>query len=302
MRQWAAPHDDDCHVNDDRGPLLTLPVDAALRAAREAGVAAIDASLDLGRTTSRVAIGADTWHWHGRAFPYAQHCRDRTIYWWTGEDFEPVARFSDSLIKLVPTEWGAPTFEIDGIKMLPTLRVSPYEDAARKVGLIEPRGKIVLDTCGGLGYFADWCLRGGARQVLSFEKNADVIWLRTLNPWSPDHDDPQGALTLTHGDVAARIATLADASVDAILHDPPRFGIAGELYSQAFYDQLARVLKPRGRMFHYTGTPNKLTSRRDVPNEVATRLQRAGFTTELNGDGVFAVRDARRRTDAARPR
>ena len=38
------------------------------------------------------------------------------------------------------------------------------------------------------------------------------------------------------------IAALAAGSVDAILHDPPRFGIAGELYAQSFYDELARVL------------------------------------------------------------
>jgi hypothetical protein len=50
------------------------------------------------------------------------------------------------------------------------------------------------------------------------------------------------------------------------------------------------VLKRRGRLFHYTGTPNKLTSGRDVPNEVAKRLRRAGFTAELNGDGVLATR------------
>ncbi len=100
----------------------------------------------------------------------------------------------------------------------------------------------------------------------------------------------QARLTLTNGDIVEHIATLPSASVDAILHDPPRFGIAGELYSQAFYDQLARVLKLHGRMFHYTGSPNKLTSRRDVPREVATRLRRAGFATELNGDGVVAVK------------
>ncbi len=70
---------------------------------------------------------------------------------WDGDVFRPASRFDSSLIKLVPTEWGAPTFEIDGIKMLPTLQVSPFEDAARKVALIEPRGKVVLDTCGGLG-------------------------------------------------------------------------------------------------------------------------------------------------------
>jgi hypothetical protein len=99
-----------------------------------------------------------------------------------------------------------------------------------------------------------------------------------------------GALDLRQGDIAEAIAGLPTAGFGALLHDPPRFGIAGELYSQAFYDELARVLQRRGRLFHYTGTPNKLTSGRDVPNEVAKRLQRAGFSTELNGDGVLAVR------------
>ena len=53
------------------------------------------------------------------------------------------------------------------------------------------------------------------------------------------------------------------------------------------------MLKPRGRLFHYTGTPNALTSGRDVPKEVATRLQRAGFETERNGDGVLASKRGR---------
>ncbi len=82
----------------------------------------------------------------------------------------------------MPTQWGPPTFEIDGIKMLPTARVSPYDDAQRKVALIQPRGKTILDTCGGLGYFAAWCLRGGATQLQSYEKNPEVLWLRSSQP------------------------------------------------------------------------------------------------------------------------
>jgi len=119
-----------------------------------------------------------------------------------------------------------------------------------------------------------------------------VLWLRTLNPWSPDPDAATsgGRLSLTQGDVSEQIETLESRSVDAILHDPPRFGIAGELYSQVFYDQLARVIRPGGRMFHYTGAPNKLTSGRDVPREVARRLEKAGFKTELALDGVLAVK------------
>jgi hypothetical protein len=234
-----------------------------------------------------VDVGVAGWIWKGQRFPYPDSCKGRTIYHWDGETFQPAARYTTSLIKLVPTHWGPPTFEIDGIKMLPTARISPYADAERKVSLIRPRGKVILDTCGGLGYFAAWCLQGQARQVLSYEKNPEVIWLRSLNPWSPKIGS---GLTLTQGDIAEQIATLPSQSVDAILHDPPRFGIAGELYSRVFYEQLARVLKRKGKLFHYTGTPNKLTSHRDVPNEVANRLRHAGFAAQLNGDGVLAVR------------
>lgn len=267
------------------GPLLTSKVHHALVTAASAGAATIECSLDLERSATTVQVDAGGWSWRAARYPFLEACRDRTIYWWTGTGFEPVSRYTQSLIKLVPTEWGPPTFEIDGIKMLPTAQVSPYADAANKVALIQPRGKVILDTCGGLGYFAAWCLQGGAARVLSYEKNPDVIWLRSLNPWSPQ---PGGALAVTLGDVAGEVGALADASVDAILHDPPRFGIAGELYAQAFYDHLARVLRPRGRLFHYTGAPNKLTSGRDVPGEVSRRLQRAGFVTERVGDGVLA--------------
>jgi predicted methyltransferase len=269
------------------GPLLNLAVHERLVAARRLGDATLTCSLDLDRTQTAIEIGAADWQSHGLRYPYLESCKDRTIYYWHEDRFAPVARYTQALVKLVPTEWGAPTFEIDGIKMLPTQRVSPYEDARHKVQMIEPAGKTVLDTCAGLGYFAAWCLAGGAARVRSFEKNPDVLWLRSLNPWSPTAG---GALELELGDVALRIADLPAATFDAALHDPPRFGIAGELYSESFYREIARVLKPRGKLFHYTGTPNKLTSGRDVPREVAKRLQAAGFDTRLVGDGVLAVK------------
>jgi predicted methyltransferase len=263
------------------GPLLTREVCEAL----ERGVREI--SLDLGRTTSRVEIDADGWRVEARRYPFIEKARDRTIYWWDGAAFQPAQRYAGALYKLVPTERGAPTFEIDGIKMLPTARLSPWEDARRKVALVRPGGKAILDCCGGLGYFAAWCLDGGARRVLSFEKSDAVLWLRELNPWSPAAG---GALELRHGDVAQEIRALPDASFDAVLHDPPRFGTAGELYSAEFYGQLARVLKRRGLLFHYTGSPNKLTGGRNVPAEVARRLRSAGFDACPEGDGVLATR------------
>ena len=268
-------------------PLLTLQVHDRMRATLRSGATAVECSLDLERSRTVVEVSEAGWSNDGSRFPWLENCRDRTIYYWSGTTFEPAARFTTGLIKLVPTEWGPPTFEIDGIKMLPTAKISPYADAERKVGWVQPRGKVILDTCGGLGYFAAACLQGAASEVLSYEKNPDVLWLRSLNPWSPPHG---GALKLTHGDIVAQISTLPRGCVGGILHDPPRFGTAGELYSQDFYNQLARVLQRHGRLFHYTGSPNKLTSGRDVPREVATRLRRAGFSAELKGDGVLATK------------
>ena len=274
------------------GPLLTRPLAADLLAARDAPAGTWSGSLDLGRSRGEALLDADAWQWRGQRYPYATGLKDRTIYYWDGEEFSPVSRYAGSLIKLVPTEWDVPTFEIDGIKMLPTSKESPIDDARRKVALVEPRGKVILDTCGGLGYFAACCLDAGAARIHSFEKNPNVLWLRTLNPWSPDPDSPEsgGRLRLTQADVSQAIAQVPDASVDALLHDPPRFGIAGELYSQSFYDQLSRVLRRGGRLFHYTGSPNKLTSGRDVPREVAKRLEKAGFKAQLALDGVLALR------------
>ncbi len=274
------------------GPLLTRPLAEALLAARESGIDMWTGSLDLSRSSGEARLHSDAWEWRGQRYPWPGKLKDRTIYFWDGDEFAAISRYSGALIKLVPTEWGPPTFEIDGIKMLPTSKASPIDDARRKVALVEPQGKTVLDTCGGLGYFAACCLVAGAARIDSFEKNEDVLWLRTLNPWSPDPDADSsgGRLRLTHADVSQAIADIPDASVDAVLHDPPRFGIAGELYSQIFYDQLARVLRRGGRLFHYTGTPNTLTSGRDVPGEVLKRLQKSGFKAERALDGVLATR------------
>jgi predicted methyltransferase len=269
-------------------PLLTHDVAERILAAVRGVEATVAVSLDLGRTTATVGLEPAGIRWRERVFPLPEGLKDRTIYYWDGTAWAKAARYAGGLIKLVPTTWGPPTFEIDGIKMLPTAKISPLEDARVKVAMVAPRGRRILDTCGGLGYFAACCLAAGSAAVQSFEKNPEVLWLRQLNPWSPG-EDPR--LSVTHADISQAIVNLPTRGFDAVLHDPPRFGIAGELYSQRFYNELARVLKPRGRLFHYTGTPNKLTSGRDVPGEVMQRLRRAGFTPERRGDGVLAVRE-----------
>ena len=277
-------------------PLLTFAVAERLVVAQDRGEKRLTVSLDLGRSTCTVETGADDWTCPLGRFPYPFGLKERTVYGWTGSAFEAVSRFEGGLYKLVPTDWGPPTFEIDGIKMLPTAKISPFEDARIKVSMVQPRGKRILDCCGGLGYFAHWCLIDQAAEVRSFEKSEAVLWLRAMNPWSPRADS---RLKLRLGDIAKIIPELPAQSFDAILHDPPRFGTAGELYSQGFYDELARVIVRDGRLFHYTGTPNKLTSGRDVQKEVKRRLQKAGFAAEIQGDGILAQRVAQGAAQAA---
>ncbi|HHI00479.1 MAG TPA: SAM-dependent methyltransferase, partial [Thermococcus litoralis] len=66
-------------------------------------------------------------------------------------------------------------------------------------------------------------------------------------------------------------------SFDAIIHDPPRFSLAGQLYSEEFYAELFRILKPKGRLFHYVGNPGKKYRRKDLQRGVMERLRNVGF-------------------------
>jgi hypothetical protein len=267
-----------------RGPLLTAGTHTVMMQALRDGAAQCECSLDLGLTTHCIGLTPRGFTWKDGQYPWPEALKERTVYHWDGNGFVPVSRYAGSLIKLVPTQWGPPTFEIDGIKMLPTAKQSPFEDARRKVELVGVRQRRVLDTCGGLGYFAEWCRRLGATRVLSCEKNPSVLWLRALNPWSPG---PDAVLEVLNVAIEQHIETVADASFDVVMHDPPRFGIAGELYSRDFYAQLARVLRPGGTLFHYTGSPNRLTSGRDVAGEVQRRLQHSGFQARRALDGIL---------------
>ena len=84
-------------------------------------------------------------------------------------------------------------------------------------------------------------------------------------------------ITQVVGDVYDEIETFQDQAFDRIIHDPPAFNLAGDLYSGAFYRELFRVLRRRGRLFHYIGDLES-KSGRVVSRGAVRRLQEAGFT------------------------
>jgi predicted methyltransferase len=176
--------------------------------------------------------------------------------------------------KLVPTN-GAPTVEINGIKMHRSKGIDPFEDARLKVSEVVRSGDRVLDTCGGLGYTAVWSVRLGARQVLSVEYDEFVQRLRSENPWSADLHDRR--IKIVSADVSEYIRELESESFHAVIHDPPRFSLAGELYGEEFYRELHRILVSRGRLFHYTGNPYVVRRGNTFLVNVNRRLRTAGF-------------------------
>lgn len=183
----------------------------------------------------------------------------------------------------------APTLEISGIHMHNIVGTNPWRDAGRKVRLARVRGGMrVLDVCTGLGYTAIHSAKRGAL-VLSIEKDASVLEIAEYNPWSWPLASPD--ITILLGDAVEVLDELPEAVFDAVIHDPPRFSLAGELYSSEFYRKLYRVMKRGATLFHYTGGPGK---HRGVSFQagVVRRLREAGFSilTVIKDYGVVAAR------------
>ncbi len=177
--------------------------------------------------------------------------------------------------KLVPTEQ-APLLEISGVKMHISKGINPFESAGQMAAQVVKKGDRVLDTCSGLGYAAIAALKLGAREVISVELSATVMALRKRNPWSQRIFGEN--IQLIHANVDDYIRQLAAESFDAVIHDPPRFSLAGELYSESFYREIHRVLKRRGTLFHYTGNPHMVKRGTSFVDNAAKRLKTAGFT------------------------
>jgi len=169
----------------------------------------------------------------------------------------------------------APTLEVSGVQMHRTVGVDPWTDSNLKVKALGPlRGARVLDVCTGLGYTAIAEVLSGATSVVTVEVDPNVIALAQYNPWSRGLEDSRIELVLA--DAVELLGELEGGSFDAVLHDPPRISIAGELYGLEFYRELYRVLRPGGRLFHYVGEPGKHSNVSYVKG-VKRRLELAGF-------------------------
>ncbi len=178
--------------------------------------------------------------------------------------------------KLVETKtW--PALEISGIIMHRVKDTDPKTDAFTKLRVMGRITGNVLDSCTGLGYTAILAARErNVNQVVTIEKDENVIFLARKSQYSLElFDNPQ--IEMITGDASSEVKKFEEGSFDCIFHDPPRFALAGELYSLEFYRELYRVLKKNGRLFHYTGKPG-IKQGKNYLKGIANRLMASGFT------------------------
>ncbi|MCF7976228.1 MAG: hypothetical protein K9N55_20590 [Phycisphaerae bacterium] len=210
------------------------------------------------------------------------------IYVHDGTEFRPLEIRNEEYTKLVPTQT-APYLEASGVKLHISKGICPFESAGRMAETVVKKGFVVLDTCSGLGYSALRSARLGARKTVTVEISSDILLLRSQNPWSfglySDH-----SIIQEHEDIASFIQTLEAETFDAVIHDPPRFSLAGDLYGDAFYRELKRVLKRRGTLFHYTGNPYTVKHGNSFVTGVKKRLVEAGFRKILQEKALMGVK------------
>ncbi len=239
----------------------------------------IEASLNLGKSKTKIVVRNGFFEVLGQRVEIRklERLKENTIYTIEEEKVLAVELFSEKTnlyYKLRPTkDW--PTLMLSSVPMHRFVSASPKESATRMVELIKPVKGKVLDTCGGLGYTAIISANSGAGKVICYEIDESVLEMAKYNPYSKELFENE-KIELRHESVLEGIKNLPNESFDRIIHDPPTMSFAKELYQKEFYDELFRVLKKGGKLYHYAPNPKK-TKGAEFWKTIIKILTKSGF-------------------------
>jgi predicted methyltransferase len=261
--------------------------------ARQAGEEQITSSLDLGLTTVEVALDEDgiclpgglrlSWETVAEIRDAENSCFVVELEGLMKVQF--YSELTNRLYSLMPTE-KAPTMLVSGIPMHRIKGTDPQQDTREKIRATKPVVGMVLDTATGLGYTAIQASES-AELVVTIELDPVALEVAHYNPWSQRlFNNPK--INQLIGDSCELVEDFEGDTFNRIIHDPPAFNLAGDLYSGEFYRQLYRLLRPGGRLFHYIGDPNS-KSGRNITAGVVERLRKARFKAVKRAPRAFGV-------------
>lgn len=239
-------------------------------------------SLDLGLTVSKVqltergVIFSDgqiiDWKSMKKVYKHNNRC-----YLIEDNEVKPIIFYSEKtgwVRTLYPTK-SAPTTLVSGILMHRIKDIDPVEDTRRKIKTLNlHKGGVVLDTATGLGYSAIEAAKYNSR-VTTIELDPSALEVAKLNPWSKKLFNNPDIIQIV-GDIQEEVCKFESETFTHIIHDPPTFKIAGELYSSKLYKEFFRILKNKGILFHYIGDPNSKHGSM-ITKSVLRRLKEVGF-------------------------
>ncbi len=276
-------------------PLIVLSCyqSERLLAARRQGINTLLTSLDLEMSQAPVRLEDD-----GAVLPGGARlawdsleeiaAKPNACFVVEGGDIHPIQAFSEAsgrFFSLYPTT-SAPTMLISGIPMHRIKGTDPHRDTLAKVRAAAPLGGRVLDTTTGLGYTAIEAAHT-ASEVITVELDPAALAVARFNPWSQALFSTPN-LHPVLGDSFDLIACFPEASFSVVVHDPPTYQLAGDLYSGEFYREAYRVLKPHGRLFHYVGDPESKMGATQTRG-VVRRMEQAGFRRVVEKREAFGV-------------
>jgi predicted methyltransferase len=240
---------------------LSREVVSKLRAEGTANV-----SLDFGRTFRNASLSDLD------GIPL-EEIKGDFLYAWDGKELYKLAVFDEHLYRLRMLA-GKPILEIDGLRMNLVKDFNDVFDYSKEICRLLQIGKgdTVLDTCTGLGYTAIAASRY-AKKVTTIEKSRAALSLAEWNPWSMELFHSNN-ITMIRGDSYEEVPRLKPIFTK-IIHDPPRFSRAGNLYSAEFYRRLASVSREGALLFHYFGSLG--IGRRGISVEIRRRLAGSGW-------------------------
>jgi len=281
---------------DEQPEVLSRAQARTLLDARAAGLATAATTLDLGLSTVALGLGdAGVRLPDGRVLAWAdveEIAGEETACFALLADgtIERIGQFSEALRRhysLFPTA-GAPTLLIGGFSMHRIKGTDPMRDTLTKVRAAAPLRGRVLDTSTGLGYTAIEAAKSPqVEEVVTIEIDPTTLAIARRNPWSRAlFADPK--IRQVIGDAYEVLPGLPDESFTRIIHDPPVFSLAGQLYSGAFYRELYRVLRRNGRLFHYIGSLESKAGA-GIARGVVRRLKEAGFARVDRRQEAFGV-------------